>query len=191
MSREQRRRQLGVQMRRSSAVLSLLLLALLAAACKRRALGGEDGGGGLGGAGGGLVVHDGGGGKGGVGGDLALPDGAAGMGGQDAHVDTGGDVPATGMDARDAPVEVEPPPGLIPCGGSSCDPAREFCKHDVSGLTAGQRVCWPLPAGCAPGGTACGCLLNDAGSWFFCHACRVVSGVDVMGLELDCPGAVG
>jgi hypothetical protein len=160
-------------------VAGAILIALLSlSACKRAVLGDGDGGGGQGVAGGGA----------------ALLDGPVEVVEQwDTRAETGRDAPTTSMDAaRDALFEVEPPPGFIPCGANACDPAREFCKHDVGGITAGQRVCWPLPTGCAPGGTACECLLNDGGSgWFFCHACRIISGVDVMGLELDCPGAVG
>jgi len=162
----------------------ILLLALLPpSACKRKSLGEEDGGGGgqggKGGSAGGLASLDAGGGQGGV-----ATGGRGGTAGTNIPPDAAAD---TGGDAR---IEVPPPPGFIPCGSNSCDPAREFCKHDVGGLTGEQRLCWPLPTGCAPDGTACACLLNDA-NWRFCFACRVVSGVDAMGLELDCPGAVG
>jgi hypothetical protein len=161
----------------------VLLLALLPpSACRRGTLGGEDGGGGLGGSAGGPAPRD----------AVAEIETV----GQDARAETGRDAPTTGVDAardafvdaaRDALVEAPPPPGLIPCGFSACDPARQFCVHYVGGIGSGMRFCMTLPGGCAAGGTDCACLLGDAGP-FFCYACRAVSGVDVTGLELDCPG---
>jgi len=161
------------------AVGSVLIALLLPSACKRKSLGEEDGGAGQGGSTGGLAFVDGGSGRGG-----SATGGTSGVGGTSVATDAASDTRADV--GRDTSVEAPPPPGFIPCGANACDPAREFCKHDVGGLTGEQRLCWPLPTGCAE----CGCLLNDPG-WRFCFACRVVSGVDVMGLEIDCPGAVG
>ena len=180
----------------------LLLASFTAPACKRATLGSEDGGGGQGaggsvaggsglggsgaggnGSGGNGTGGSSAGGQGGVatggrGGTVAPRDAAAGASGRDGGADG----------ARDALVEVAPPPGYIPCGASACDPAGEYCKHDVGGLTNGLRGCYTLPAGCAPGGSDCACLLNDA-TWF-CLACRAVTGSGVMGLEIDCPGPI-
>jgi hypothetical protein len=101
----------------------------------------------------------------------------------DTARDTGADM------RRDAPNEVPPPPGFIPCGNTACDPAREFCNHWIGGLVPDARMCQRLVSGCAPGGTDCSCLLHD-GSPPFCFACRVIAGTEAAGLELDCPGPI-
>lgn len=102
----------------------------------------------------------------------------------DAAADVGADV------GRDMAFEgPPPPPGEIPCGNTSCDPARQFCEHWVGGLAPDVRRCQPLPSACVPGGSDCSCIFPDGG--LRCFTCRVVSGTDVSGLELDCPGPIG
>jgi len=173
----------------------VLLLALLSLpSCKRRSLGGDDAGVGRGGSGGGLPSLDGGAGQGGsaIGGQGGTPIGGSGgtifIAPPDAAFDGARDA---GADMRrDAPPDLPPPRGFIPCGNTSCDPAREFCEHWVSGLVPDARMCQPLLSGCAPGGTNCGCLLRDGGGPPFCFACRVIAGTETAGLELDCPGPI-
>jgi hypothetical protein len=152
------------------------LIAIVAlSACSKRTLEAMDGGGGQGGS--------------------AIDAAPAIVTGADAAAEKAADAAAetavrdTGAEAPpDVPVEMPPPPGSIPCDEHFCDASRMFCVHFTTGIAAGRRACYPLPSNCVGHGDDCACVAP--GNNMVCSACRVVTGIEVTGIERDCPGPI-
>src|SRR5262249_31476818 len=59
------------------------------------------------------------------------------------------------------------PPGMFMCGGSACDPAKQFCAN--GGAAGGGSACGQLPTACLDKPT-CDCVQKAIGNGVGCTA---------------------